>query len=268
MTLSHPILSHAPAAPPPIFIGGHHRSGTTLMRRLLARHPHIACGPESNLLRDNKLARIHEFLRNDWAAGLDPRYGFDPATVDAVLAELINAVIMPYAQARRKQRWAEKTPKNIVFIDMLFALFPTAQFIHMIRDPRDVYCSVREKAARTTPRWADTTPEQVASEWCRRIASGVPWRDRPERYQEVRYDVLVTQPEATMRSLLAYLNEPWSPKVLEGQTIFGSSVGRWRRELSAAEAGAIEMVAGPTMAQFDYAPSTTETAAYSSIASS
>ena len=46
------------AAQPPIFIGGQHRSGTTLMRQLLARHPHIACGPESNLFsrylfRDN-----------------------------------------------------------------------------------------------------------------------------------------------------------------------------------------------------------------------
>jgi len=56
-------------------------------------------------------------------------------------------MFMPYGQKQGKPRWAEKTPNNILFIDTLFALFPAAQFIHMIRDPRDAFCSVREMAA-------------------------------------------------------------------------------------------------------------------------
>ena len=52
-------LSLPPEGYSPIFIGGQPCSGTTLMRRLLASHPHIACGPESNLFRDNRLERIY-----------------------------------------------------------------------------------------------------------------------------------------------------------------------------------------------------------------
>lgn len=241
----------------PIFIGGLHRSGTTLMRRLLASHPHIACGPESNLFRDNQLERIYTYLRTTWATGLEPRYEFDPHTVDQVMAGLIHAVLMPYCQKRDKQRWAEKTPKNILFINTLFALFPAAQFIHMIRDPRDAFCSVREKAAKTTPRWATNTPGQMAEEWCRRINYGLPWRERPDRYREVRYEELVTQPEATIRTLLAFLSEPWAASILENNTIFSTSVGRWQRELSAADVAEIEVVAGETMLALGYPLSTT-----------
>jgi hypothetical protein len=254
-----PALSLSPPAHSPIFIGGQHRSGTTLMRRLLARHPHIACGPESNLFRDNELLRIRDYLRTEWAPGLDPRYKFDPATVDRVLAALVNAVFMPYSSARHKRRWAEKTPKNILYIETLFTLFPTAQFIHMIRDPRDVYCSVREKAARTTPRWASITPAESARGWCRRIGCGLSWRERPDRYREVRYEELVTQPEAVMRSLLTFLGEPWSPSVLEGEQIFSTSVGRWRVDLTAAEIGEIEAAAGEIMSELGYPLSTTVT---------
>src|SRR5256885_11143710 len=56
-------LSLPPEGYSPIFIEGLNRSGTTLMRRLLDSHPHIACGPESNLFRDNRLEGIYTDLR-------------------------------------------------------------------------------------------------------------------------------------------------------------------------------------------------------------
>jgi Sulfotransferase family len=249
-------LSLPPEGYSPIFIGGLHRSGTTLMRRLLDSHPHIACGLESNLFRDNQLEHIYTYLRTIWARGLDPSYEFDPHVVDQMMAALIHAVVMPYSQKQGKQRWAEKTPRNILVIDMLFTLFPTAQFIHMIRDPRDAFCSVRERAAKTTPRWATKTPRGTAAEWCRGIDCGLAWREHPERYREVRYEELVSQPEATLRSLFAFLGEPWSASVLESNPTFSTSVGRWRSELSAAEVAEIEAVAGETMRALGYPLST------------
>jgi len=245
-------LSLPPEGYSPIFIGGLHRSGTTLMRRLLDSHPHIACGPESNMFRDNQLERIYTYLRTIWARGLDPSYEFAPHTVDQVMAGLMHSIFMPYSQKQDKPRWAEKTPRNILLIDTLFALFPAAQFIHLIRDPRDAFCSVRERAAKDKPSWATRTPGQTAEKWCRGIHSGLAWRERPDRYREVRYEELVSQPEATLRSLFAFLGEPWAASVLENNPTFSTSVGRWRSELSAAEVAAIEVVAGETMRALGY----------------
>lgn len=35
---------------PIVFVGGFYRSGTTLMRAILDVHPHLYCGPETNIL--------------------------------------------------------------------------------------------------------------------------------------------------------------------------------------------------------------------------
>ncbi len=249
-------LSLPPEGYSPIFVGGLYRSGTTLMRGLLDSHPHIACGPESSLFRENQLERIYTYLRTIWPTGLDPRYAFAPHTVDQVMAGLLHALVMPYCQKQDKPRWAHKTPATILFIDTLFAWFPAAQFIHMIRDPRDAFFSVRQRAATDKPHWATWTPRQVAEEWCRRINCGLAWRERPDRYREVRYEELVTQPEATLRPLFAFLGEPWAVSVLEHNPIFSTSVGRWRTELSAAEVAEIEAVAGETMRALGYPLST------------
>ncbi len=249
-------LSLPPQGYSPIFIGGLYRSGTTLMRELLDSHPHIACGPESHLSSHNQLQRIYTDLRTIWPTILSTHYEFDPHMVDQVMAGLMHSTFMPYCQKQGKPRWAEKTPGNICVIDTLFALFPAAQFIHMIRDPRDAFCSVRERAAKDKPGWATWTPKQVAAQWCRRINFGLAWREQPDRYREVRYEELVTQPEATLRSLFTFLGEPWAASVLENKPIFSTSVGRWRSELSAAEVAEIEGVAGETMCALGYPLST------------
>jgi protein-tyrosine sulfotransferase len=256
-------LSLPPEGYSPIFVGGLYRSGTTLMRQILNNHPHIACGRESKLFQDNQLERIYTDLRSIWPTLLSPRYEFDPHTVDQAMAWLIHSIFLPYSQQQGKPRWAEKTPNNILFIDTLFTWFPTAQFIHMIRDPRDALCSIREKAVEKKPpyifrepSWATMTPKYVAAEWCHRINYGLAWRERSDRYREVRYEELVSQPEAALRSLFAFLGEPWAASVLENKRIFDTSVGRWRSELSATEVAEIEAVAGETMRALGYPLST------------
>ena len=82
-------LSLPPEGYSPIFIGGLYRSGTTLMHDLLDSHPHIACGPESYLFRENRLERIYTYLRTIWPTSLDPSYEFAPHTVDQVMAGLV-----------------------------------------------------------------------------------------------------------------------------------------------------------------------------------
>jgi len=244
----------------PIFIGGHHRSGTTLMRVMLHRHPEIACGPESQLLEHTSFMEFHQYLEDTWMPMFE-RLGMDQNDVDHALGMFMDNFFTRYAAQRDKQRWGEKTPKNIFRLEYLFRLFPRAKFIHMIRDPRDIHCSVMEKARTTTDRWTGITAERTAERWMSAIERGRPWRISADKYLEVRYEDLTAQPVLTSRRVLDFLGESWSDAVLEGQstyrgnvnrTIFTTSVRRWTRDLSRRDRTTIESIAGAGMRELGY----------------
>jgi len=248
----------------PIFIGGHHRSGTTLIRVMLHRHPHIACGPESQLLEHTSFIDFHEYVTGSWGPILE-LFNLDGRDIDGAMAAFMDNFFSRYALERGKSRWGEKTPKNILRIAYLFRLFPDARFIHMMREPRDIHCSVKEKAATTTTRWSDITAERTARGWVRAMGCGLPWRDDSVRYLEVRYEDLVHDAAHVMRRVLIFLDEPWSDSVLEAQAanpvfasgnvnqqVFTTSVGRWRRDLSHEDLHVIESLGGPLMHELGY----------------
>jgi len=252
----------------PIFIGGQRRSGTSLFRVLLNRHPRIACGPEAKILQDPQLAEWHERLAGEWEERID-RHGFGRDVVDRCMAVLVSQLFTDYARREGKERWAEKSPGNILVIDYLFRLFPRAQFIHVIRDPRDTYCSIRERARRDRPDWEKFHPSRATRDWCNVIVAGQPWRSRPDQYLEIRYEDLVHDTEGCLRRVMAFLNEPWDPCLLDVEAdkaearqdqqvrrgpITAQSIGRWRAELTDTEVKKIERVAGGLMAGLGYGP--------------
>jgi hypothetical protein len=239
------------------------------MRVMLHRHPHICCGPEGHLLDRTSFLAFHSYLEETWLPRLENKFGLEPEDLDRAVSALIDNFFSRYALQREKQRWAEKTPKNILYIDYLLRIFPRAQFIHVIRDPRDVHASVKAKAKTTTPRWSTTTAEQTARSWVRRIQAGLPWRPARERYREVRYEDLVRAPHDVMRDVLRFLGEPWDTRILDPdrreaqaerqpgrgnvrREVFSSSLGRWQHDLTEEEVRHIEVVAAPTMQLLDY----------------
>jgi hypothetical protein len=269
---SHPRLGVERHAP--IFIGGQRRSGTTLMRTMLNRHPHIALVPrESFFIQDRRFETFFDDLLA-WHSKRFAKMGIGPSEMDRAVAALIDHLFMPFALHKGAHRWADKTTVNITRIDYLFRLFPGAQFIHLIRDPRDTLCSMKQQAATDKPNWVKFTAEVTAPEWVACIAAGLPWRARPERYLEVRYEHLARDPEAVMRRVLAFLGEPWYPAVLDPsadaarphgdggnhhkavenhhKAVFTSSIGRWKRDLSPDEVACIESIASETMALLGY----------------
>ncbi|GAC1398038.1 MAG: sulfotransferase [Chloroflexota bacterium] len=264
MNRTHAPASQTTVTPSPVFVGGHHRSGTTLIRTMLNRHPRIACGPEGHLLDRTEFRAFHQYLEDTWAADLS-RYGLGTDDLDRAIAAFIDDFFTRFTLTQGKQRWAEKTPKNILSIDYLFRLFPGAQFIHMIRDPRDVHCSVQSKALVSTPRWTGVTPEMTAESWVKRVTIGLQWRDHPCRYREVLYEDLVQNPELIMRSIIEFLGESWDARMIdvdgydEGilppnaqRPIFTSSIGRWRKDLPIDDVRRIEVIAGSAMKRIGY----------------
>jgi len=78
--------------------------------------------------------------------------------------------------------------------------------IHIIRDGRDVVCSMRQHP---DWRWVDGSWQKVlvprsvesyAQRWLADTAAGMAWRDDP-RYVEIRYEDLVADPAAVLRTI-------------------------------------------------------------------
>jgi hypothetical protein len=243
------------------------------MRVMLNRHPSIAAGPEGKLLDRTSFVEFHRYLEETWLPDDLAKYGYGRQELDQAIAAFIDSFFTRYRLRAGKRRWAEKTPGNIRRIDYLFRLFPRSQFIHMIRDPRDVYCSILAKREKD-PKFASWTVQKMATRWVECIESGLPWRQEPERYLEVRYEDLITDPKRTMGGVLAFLHEPWNERVLDSSNephrpsatsnthrpLFSSSVERWRRELQPADLEYIETTTGVWMHQLGYEPTRTQTA--------
>jgi Sulfotransferase family len=188
---------------PPIFIIGCARSGTTLLRMILDSHPRISCGEETKFLID-----LEPIVGRHWRV-LAP-YGFDRAWWLDRIRQMYGGFQAAYLEERGKARWAEKTPSYTLHLGFVDELFPDAQYVHIIRDGRDVVASFRD-------RWGYRSGVRAANSiWAhyvhtaREFGSHLP----RERYHELRYEALVGATEPTVRGLLAFLGEAWDPAVL------------------------------------------------------
>ncbi len=256
---------------PCIIIGGCGRSGTTLLREMLNRHPAIACGPETAFLCDRINPRR---VAAEWA--LDPKLIEAMANRSPSLVRFAEAFFREHAKRECKPRWADKTPRNVRALPRILSSFPYAQFIHVVRDGRDVACSLRNHPKETVrhgkaiaanmnrPIW------RGATRWFKDTSAGLAFKDHP-RCMEVRYERLITAPEATLREVCMFIEEPFDERMLEAvtsksadslrllnnrdanQPIKHTSMNRWRRDMSRDERLAFHRVAGELLIAMGYA---------------
>lgn len=207
-----------------VFVVGCPRSGTTLLRLMLDRHPSIAIPDESHFIprlwrQRRRYATPAELLAEVLR---DPRFGRWDADAqairDAALArgprsfgEVIEAVFAAYAESRGKHRWGDKSPPYLAHMPLLARLFADSQFIHLIRDGREV---ARSLAAHD---WYPSTLLAAAAFWKREVAKarragrGL----GTDRYLEVRYEELVARPRPVLEQLCAFLEEEYAEEMLE-----------------------------------------------------
>jgi hypothetical protein len=188
---------------PPTFIVGSGRSGTTLLRLMLDAHPDISCGPETHFLRD-----LRHLVGEHW--NLLSRYGFDKAYWHNKIHYFFDSFKEDYMERRGKQRWVEKTPWYVRYLDFLDDVFDGCLIIHIIRNGYDVVRSWKERSGylqalkSAWTGWGDSIRQARAF-----------GQTYPERFHELRYEDLVTSPEPTIRSVLSFMDEPWEPVVLD-----------------------------------------------------
>jgi protein-tyrosine sulfotransferase len=207
---------------PPIFVVGCHRSGTSLLRRILDSHPNIACPPESKFLLP-----LTDLLRDDASMRGLSSMGYARDDVVRGMAAFASRFFEGYASASGKRRWADKTPNYVDRLPELWELFgPEARFVIIVRNGLDVVFSLVD-AGRHYPA-IDAHVERAGGD--RRIGAAEFWRDQnqridafrlehPDASHALRYEELTTDTEGVLRSMFDFLAEPWDPRVLDYQRL-------------------------------------------------
>jgi hypothetical protein len=115
-----------------------------------------------------------------------------------------------------KTRWVDGTPEYSLHIYALKRLFPEAVFIHILRDVRDVVRSMLN-LHRLAGVQLVANEEEAYRYWLRAVKACVQ-AERAYGSNVVRrlpYNALIDHPESAIRSMLAFVGEPFSARCLE-----------------------------------------------------
>jgi hypothetical protein len=280
---------------PYVFVVGCARSGTTLLKRVLNAHPQLAITKETHWIP----------LAYEERTGLSPDDLVTPALVDKLLADrrfarmglgrpelealldtgqpptyaqFVTGAFDLYGRAQGKRLVGDKTPIYGLDIPLLHRLWPEARFVHLIRDGRDVCLSVQNWKRQdggtgledNVTTWAEDPVTTAAVWWTWRVRlareAGRPLG--PERYYELRYEALVSNPAAECARLCEFLGLPYDEAMLrfhEGHTKAKAGLGSkkawlpitpglrdWRTQMPAADQERFEAAAGGLLDELGY----------------
>lgn len=208
----------------PIFIVGMHRSGTTLLERMLAGHPDVGDAGETRAFDAQMELAIDRSLPS----------GIDAMGVKSLAGADFDAVARNYARhapwlSRGKPFFTEKLPMNFWNVGMIARAIPQARFVHLVRDPMDTcFSNLRTLFAGVATYSYDQ--EELAGFFRAYRSMMAHWSEvLPDRVLDVRYDSLVAEPEATVLRVL----EHCGLRRIEGLSDVARSGGR----VSTASAG-------------------------------
>jgi hypothetical protein len=209
-----------------VFVAGLHRSGTTLVARLLGAHPDVSGfgGTGTPADEGQHLQSVYPPASTYGGPG---RFGFAP---ESHLTER-SRLATPANAARLLEEWSpywdlarpvllEKSPPNLLKTRFLQALFPEARFVVVLRHPFPVTLA--------TARWRRTRRlHRLVEHWlrCHELFEA----DRPAlvRVHVLRYEDLVREPAATLDDVFRFLElEPVPPAEA---VVAGSNAEYYRR---------------------------------------
>lgn len=187
-----------------VFLAGLHRSGTTLLARLLAAHPEVSGFSGTGVPADEG-----QHLQTVYPAaavyGGPGRFGFAPdshLTEASPLASGENARTLFEAWSAHwdlgRPVLLEKSPPNLLKTRFLQALFPGSAFVVIVRHPIPV--SIPTASWRGTRRY-----DRMFAHWLRCHTLFEADREHLERVHVLTYEQLVQDPEAVLREIFEFL---------------------------------------------------------------
>lgn len=243
------------------FITGCPRSGTSILGQVIGAHPDVEY--------------LFETLR--WKAPgshqLAARHAM-PVTVMSLRHELEQ-------ERQGKQVTVEKNPRHIVQIPFLRAIWPDCKIIHIVRDGRDVACSLMPGIGNNE--WNHLLPPNWQTLWARyrgleRCAHY--WQDVMtiglsdlgiEPHFQVKYEDLLYEPVASVREVLWYLGLGWTNEMDSAckqianwidadaprltpwcRNDHSKRIGRWRENMTEADKGLVMPILAPMLERLGY----------------
>src|SRR5574338_1227616 len=144
------------------------------------------------------------------------RYGIAGDANGILSSDLVTSLQTDALQSEFKRRWVDQTPQYSFHICGLRKLFPEALFIHIVRDITSVVRSMLN-FHRIAGTHLVTDEQEAYTYWLRTVRACVKAEEAygPRVVYRLRYSALVENPEASLRSLLEFVGEPYSSKCLE-----------------------------------------------------
>jgi hypothetical protein len=260
----------------PVFVLGHSRSGTSLTCRLFLDHLGVNFGTESQFivryrqrlghygdLTDRRRLRwlLEDISRERFFARTRQNFGF-VFDIDRALesiaaptyANAVRAIFEQFAHAQGRPRWGDKTPDYCHHLPVLRDLFPDAQFVHVVRDGRDVANSLFRTG------FGPKNAYEAARSWTTLLKEIREFRDtcQPGAFLEIRYEDLTGHPSAVLATVGRFLGIANADAVAAsiaprlGIQVSSASVGTWKQRLTWREIECFEAFAGEALRAHGY----------------
>ena len=246
-------------APDPIFIVGRPRSGSTLIEQILCSH---------SLVEGTAELPYIPILAKDCSAGDEPAYPqcLPELSPDALLA--MGKAYLEDARIHRKSGrtyFVDKNPANYFYAGFIHLILPNAKIIDARRNPAASGLSIfKQYYSRINLRLSEL------GRFYRDYVALMAHFDRvmPGRIHRVIYEDMVADPEAEIRSLLAFLGLPFEEACLRfyetdrsvltpsseqvRRPITGEAVDHWRNY--EPWLGPLIKSLGPVLAEYPHVP--------------
>ncbi len=285
-----------------IFVTGASRSGTTMMSRVLGNHSKILAlnelhyfgdlvdpykeggilGAEDSIgLAANLIARQEKGIWGDGPEELEREIA--ETIIGKTLANTITGmdiyekVVMYFAHESKKEGACEQTPRNIFYAKQLLDYYPSARVVHMLRDPRAVIASqknrwrLRKLSGKHVPisevirTWFNYHPFTMCRLWSRATEAANALENHP-RFMVLKFEDLVSDPSHHVSRVCHFLGVDFEESMLDvprwGSSNQDGNTGKkgitsdvqdaWKDILSVGELNVVENRTGPFMDRLGY----------------
>ena len=205
--------------------------------------------------------------------------------IEKDVTDIFSKQVKKFLSSLSKERLVIHGPKHSLRIPFIKKLFPNSKFLHIIRDGRDVTCSLKRGMEDSLwvyhkpPGWKKYQSKSVIEKcaWLWNETINIIYSDKQnlptEDYFEIRYGELVQNPEKTMKAVFEFFGIPFEKnqeelckkvqdemsdsyhsKVSEKWTVKNHKkrIGRYKENLSAQELESVEAILGQNNSKLNY----------------